>query len=78
MISKQNEIFNKPLDERLKKTTDLDQKVNIDDLIYRYKGIADDVKFDEFDNDFSIIDKIRDGKTELADVKKFKRNLKLI
>ena len=47
MISKQNEIFNKPVDERLQKITDLDQKVNSDDLIYRYKGIADDVKFDE-------------------------------
>ena len=37
-ISKQKEIFNKLVDERLEKITDLDKKVNRDDLIYRYKG----------------------------------------
>ena len=34
-ISKQKEIFNKLVDERLEKITDLDKKVNRDDLIYR-------------------------------------------
>ena len=34
-ISKQKEIFNKLVDERLEKITDLDKKVNSDDLIYR-------------------------------------------
>ena len=36
-ISKQKEIFNKLVDEKLEKITDLDEKVNNDDLIYRYK-----------------------------------------
>ena len=31
----------------LKKITDLDKKVNSDDLIYRYKGNTADVKFNE-------------------------------
>ena len=68
-ISKQKEIFNKLVDERPEKITDLDKKVNSDDLIYRYKGNTADVKFNEFDNAFDIIDKIRDGKIDLADVK---------
>ena len=68
-ISKQKEIFNELVDERLEKITDLDKKVNSDDLIYRYKGNTADVKFNEFDNAFDIIDKIRDGKIDLADVK---------
>ena len=69
LISKQKEIFNELVDERLEKITDLDKKVNSDDLIYRYKGNTADVKFDKFDNALDIIDKIRDGKIDLADVK---------
>ena len=60
-------IFNELVDERLEKITDSDKKkVNTDDLIYRYKG---DVKFNEFDNALDIIDKMRDGKIDLANVK---------
>ena len=41
-ISRQKEIFNKLIDERLEKITDLDERVNRDNLIYRYKGkVAD-------------------------------------
>ena len=36
LISKQKEIFNKLVDERLDEITKLDKKVNHDDLIYRY------------------------------------------
>ena len=68
-ISKQKEIFNELVDERREKITDLDKKVNSDDLIYRYKGNTPDLNFDEFDNAFDIIDKVRDGKIDLADVK---------
>ena len=78
-ISKQKEIFNGLADERLKKITDLDQRVNSNDLIYRYEGNTADAKFDEFDNALSIINKIRDGKKDLSDVKynqeKFKSSL---
>ena len=44
------------------KKTDLDKRVNRDDLIYRYKGKLAHTKFDEFDNALGIINKIRDGK----------------
>ena len=77
-ISRQKEIFNKLIDERLEKITDLDEGVNRDDLIYRYKGNVADRKFDEFDNALEIINKIRDGKKDLTDVKKINKNLNLI
>ena len=41
-----------------------------------YKGNIADVNFDEFDNALDIIDKIRDGKIDLADVKNNQEKLK--
>ena len=76
-ISKQKEIFNKLVAERLEKITDLDERVNSDDLIYGYKGMTDNVKFDKFDNSLDIVNKIRDGKTELGNVKNNNKNLNL-
>ena len=58
-VSKQKEIFNELVDERLEKITDLDKKVNSNDLIYRCKGNVADLKFDEFYNALDIIDKIK-------------------
>ena len=79
MISKQKEIFSKLVDEWLEEITKLDREVNPDELIYRYKGSIADEKFNEFDNAFSLLHKIRDGKISLADAKKdqaeFKSNL---
>ena len=57
------------MDERLEKINDFDERVISDDLIYRYKGRTADAKFDEFDNALDTVNKIRDGKTDLADVK---------
>ena len=45
----------------------------------RYKSRTADAKFDKFDNALDILDKLRNGKTSLTDVKnnqaKFKSNL---
>ena len=68
-ISKQKEIFNGLADERLKKITDLDERVNRNDLIHRYKSRIAKEKFDEFDNVLDIIDEIRDSTITLSDVK---------
>ena len=76
LSKKKKEIFLEPVDERLEKITDLDKKVNSDDLIYRYKGNTADAKFDKFDNALDIIDKIRDGKIDLANVKNNQEKLK--
>ena len=75
-ISKQKEIFNELVDERLEKITDLDKKVNSDDLIYRYKGNTADAKFDKFDNALNIINKIQNGEISLADVKNNQEKIK--
>ena len=69
MISKQKEILNELVDERLEKITDLDKKVNSDDLIYRYKGNTVDAKFNKFDNVLNVINKIQNSEKRLADVK---------
>ena len=79
MISKQKEIFNELVDERLEEITDLDKRVDSADLIYRYKGKSADAKFDKFDHAFDIINKVRNGQASLTDVEnnqaKFKLNL---
>ena len=69
MISKQKEIFHELVDERLEKILNLDEKVNSDGLIYRYKGKTAVEKIDNFDNALSVINKIKNGEISLADVK---------
>ena len=76
LISKQKQIFNELVDKRLDKIT---EKVNSDNLIYRYKGRTADAKFNEFDNALDLIDKTKEWKISLTDIKinqaKFKSNL---
>ena len=38
------------------------KKVNLDDLIYKYKGKTPDEKFDKYDA-LNLIDKIKNGET---------------
>ena len=76
-ISRQKEIFNKLIVERLEKIADLDERVNSNDLIYSYKGKVTDIKFDEFDKAFDIMNKIREGKKDLADVKNNQQGFEL-
>ena len=72
-------MFNKLVDKILDEIIKLDQKVNYDDLTYKYKGPAADARFNEFNNALDLVDKIREGKRSLADAKndqgKFKLNL---
>ena len=79
MISKQKEIFNKLVDERLDEITKLAKEVNHDDLIYRNKDKTPNGNFNTYDNALNLLDKIKNGKIKLADVKKdqikFKLNL---
>ena len=63
-------------DKRLNEITKLDEKVNRDDLIYRYKGRTPDEKFDKYDNVFDLIDQIKNSEIKLADAEKDQRNLK--
>ena len=56
--------------------TELNGKVNYDNLIYKHKSNTADVKFDKFDNAFSHLNKIRDDKISLTDAKKDQGNFK--
>ena len=53
LISKQTEIVNELVDDRLKEITDLDKKIDSNDLIYRYESGTPDAEFDKFDNVFA-------------------------
>ena len=55
--------------ERLEEITNLDKKVNSNNLIFKYKGNTADAKFDKFDNSLNIINKIKNGEISLAEVK---------
>ena len=78
MISKQKEVFNDLVDERLEEINKLDKNVNPESLIYRYNGPAADAKFDEFDNASSLLDKIREDKVSLTNAKDDQTNLNQI
>ena len=77
-ISNHKKIFNKLVDDRIEKIINLDSKVKRDDLIYRYKGDISDLKFNEFDGGVDIINKIRDGKEELSDIKNIQHYFKAL
>ena len=69
LISKQKEIFNKLADKRLKEITELDKKVNHDDLAYKYKGKSPDEKFEKDDNALDLINKIKNGEIKPSETK---------
>ena len=64
------------LKEKLNEITELNDKVDTGNLIYKYKGKTCDKTFNEFDN---AIDLIKDGTTTIPDAKidqaKFKSKL---
>ena len=78
-ISRQKEIFNELADIRLNEITELDKNVNLDDLIYRYKGNTSNEEFNTYDNALNLIVKIKNGEIKLAqsktNQKKFRWNL---
>ena len=62
--------MNQHTKKRLNEITKLDEKVNHDDLIYRYKGRTPDEKFDKYDNTLDLIDKMKNGEIKLTDAEK--------
>ena len=52
LVSKQKEKFNKLVDESL---DELNEKVNFDDLRYKYKGLTANANFNKFDNALSLL-----------------------
>ena len=76
LISKQKEIFNELADKKHNEKTKLDQKVNRDDLIHRYKGRTPDEKTDKYNNALDLIDKIKHGEIKLAEAEDEQINFK--
>ena len=64
LISKEKEIFNKLVDKKLDEMTKLDKEISNNDLIYK----TPDENFNTY-NALDLIDKIKNGKINLADVK---------
>ena len=69
LISKQKEIFNELADKRLKEITELDEKVNLNDLVYRYQGKSPNEKFYEYVCALDLINKIKNGEIKLSNIK---------
>ena len=61
LMSKQKEMLNKLVDKRLVEITKLGKKVNLDDLIYRYKGKTPVEKIDKYDHALHLLDKTKNG-----------------
>ena len=73
----QKEISNELADRRLNEINKLDKKVNLDDLIYKYKGNTPNEEFYKYDNALDLIDKITNGEIKLAEVKNNQNNFTL-
>ena len=76
LISKQKEIFDELANKRLDDITKLDEKVNSDDLIYRYESRTSDEKFDKYDDALDLIDKIKNCEIKLAEAENDQINFK--
>ena len=76
LISKQKEIFNELANKRLNEITELDKKVNLHDLVYRYKGKTPNEKFNTYDNALELVNKIKNDKIKLAEAKNDQIRLK--
>ena len=67
LISKQKEIFSKLADNKLDEIAQLDKKVSLYDLLYRYKSKTLNQKCDKYDNTLNLIDKIKKVEIKLAE-----------
>ena len=54
----------------------MDEKVNCDDLIYRYNSRTPDEKFDKSDDALDLIDKIENSEIKLTDAENDQKSFK--
>ena len=71
IVLKEKEIYNK-----LTEKNNLDKRVHIDKLVFKYKDNIPDEDFSKFDNALDLINKIRDGKISLNEAKDERTKLK--
>ena len=65
MVLKEKEICNKLTEESFEKINNLDKKVDLAKLVFKYKGRTADQDFSKFDNALDLIDKVRNGEISL-------------
>ena len=65
MVLKQKEICNKLAEESFEKINNLDKKVNLAKLVFKYKGRTADQDFSKYDNALDLIYKVRNGEISL-------------
>ena len=76
IVLKEKEIYNKLTEESFEKINNLYKKVDIDKLVFKYKGNNLDDDFSKFDNALDLISKIRDGEISLSEAKDKQAKLK--
>ena len=69
IVLKEKEIYNKLTEECFEKINSLNKKVDINKLVFKYKGNTADETFSRFDNAFDLINKIKDGEIRLNEAK---------
>ena len=69
IVLKEKEIYNKLTEESFEKIKNLDKMVDIDELVFKYKGNTPGEDFCKFDNALDLINKIRDAKISLNEAK---------
>ena len=60
----------------MEKISNLDKSVDINKLVFKYKGNTADEDFSKFDNALDLINEIRDGEISLNEVKDEQAKLK--
>ena len=78
IVLKEKEIYNKLTDEGFEKINNLNKRVDIDKLVFKYKGNTPDEDFSKSDNALDLINKIRDGEISLNEAKEERAKLKSI
>ena len=76
VVLKEKEIYNKLTEESFEMITNLNKSVDINNLVFKYKGNTADEDFSKFDNALDLINKIRDGEISLDEAKEEKAKLK--
>ena len=68
-VLKEKEINNKLTEESFEKINNLDKMVDIDELVFKYKGNTSDEDFSKFDDALDLINEIRDAEIILNEAK---------
>ena len=69
-VLKETEIYNKLTEESFEKINNLDKRVDIDKLVFKYRGNTPDEDFSKFDNVLDLINKIRNASKMLQSASK--------